>query len=405
MWRVSIIGMALVVGTACSRNAVAAELPLVERFLHAGQLAEGQQALNAELQKNPADDQARFGLGTLQFLRAVEHLGQSLHRYGLRSDRGQQLGVPFLRLPVPVNAQPETLTYPAARKILETLIADLQAAETALAAVRDDQVKLPLRLAAVRLDLDGDGNPEDPLATVLNRYMGGRSGMPAGADLRIVFDRGDVAWLRGYCHLLMAFGEIALAHDGRTLFDHTAHVFFANVDTPYPFLKDAADSLEWNVVDVIAAIHLIRLPVCEPARLQTALGHLEQMLALSQESWKQILAETDDDHEWIPNPKQRGVLGIAVPQEMVDGWLQFIGETEKILAGKILVPFWRGRESRGVNLRRVFMEPRAFDLVLWVQGTAASPYLEQGQLTDARVWERLQRVFRGEFIGFAIWFN
>jgi len=127
--------------------------------------------------------------------------------------------------------------------------------------------------------------------------------------------------------------------------------------------------------------------------------------ALSRESWKFILAETDDDHEWIPNPRQTGVLSVPVRQEMVDGWLEFLEETEALLAGKRLIPFWRGDPSRGVNLRRVFTEPRPFDLVLWIQGSAATPYLEKGPLTKPEVWARLQRVFGGESIGFAIWFN
>jgi hypothetical protein len=90
---------------------------------------------------------------------------------------------------------------------------------------------------------------------------------------------------------------------------------------------------------------------------------------------------------------------------MVDSWLEFVEEAEALLAGKRLVPFWRGKEKRGINLRRVFTEPRSLDLVLWIQGTAAAPYLEKGPLTKPAVWQRLQRVFGGEFIGFAIWFN
>lgn len=60
---------------------------------------------------------------------------------------------------------------------------------------------------------------------------------------------------------------------------------------------------------------------------------------------------------------------------------------------------------RGVNVRQVFVEPRRFDLVLWVQGSAATPYLEEGPLSKPETWRRFQEVFRGEFIGFAIWFN
>jgi hypothetical protein len=99
------------------------------------------------------------------------------------------------------------------------------------------------------------------------------------------------------------------------------------------------------------------------------------------------------------------VLGIPVKPEMIDSWLEFVDESEALLAGKRLVPFWRGNDKRGINLRRVFTEPRPLDLVLWVQGTAATPYLEEGTMTKPEVWTRMKRVFGGEFIGFAIWFN
>jgi len=100
------------------------------------------------------------------------------------------------------------------------------------------------------------------------------------------------------------------------------------------------------------------------------------------------------------------VPGVRVTEDMVKGWEEFLVEAERLLDGKTLVPFWRGSDKGiGINLRRVFTEPTAFDLVLWVQGTAATPYLEKGPVTRPEVWQRLQRLFRGEFIGFALWFN
>ena len=45
---------------------------------------------------------------------------------------------------------------------------------------------------------------------------------------------------------------------------------------------------------------------------------------------------------------------------------------------------WTQREfeAQGVNLRRVFTEPQStFDVIEWVQGTAATPYLEYGSVT------------------------
>lgn len=389
---------------------VADDPPLVERYLAEARLADGEKALVAALEKAPDDDQLRFSLGTVQFLRSIENLGQALHRHGLRSDRGQQLSIPVARLPVPINNNPEELTYPQIREYLQRWVDDLARTEATLAEVGEGDFKLPLRVGRIQLDLTGDGRPETSLARVVDQYIG-QGRLPANADLPVTFDSSDVPWLQGYCHLLMAMGETALAYDGQEVFDCTAHIFFPKVETPHAFLTQPERSPYWDVgdgvdiIDVISLIHVIRMPVHEPKRMQSALAHLEQMLTLSKENWDRILAEQDDDHEWIPNPRQTGAFGVPIRQEMIESWLEFIKETEAILAGERLVPFWRGQEERGVNLRKVFTEPRAFDLVLWVQGTAATPYLEEGRLTRPEVWDRLTRVFQGEFVGFALWFN
>ena len=65
---------------------------------------------------------------------------------------------------------------------------------------------------------------------------GGRVSAERCEAFVIAFDRGDVAWLRGYCHLLMTFTEAYLAHDGQELFDHSAHLFFPKAVSPYTFL-------------------------------------------------------------------------------------------------------------------------------------------------------------------------
>jgi hypothetical protein len=391
--------------------------PLVEKYLTEGRLADGEAAALDALAKDPGDAQARFGLGVVQFLRGVERMAQAFHRHGLRGDAVGNL-VPFLRLPVPANPDPKPIRYEDLRAVFRTFVDDTARAEATLAAVGDERVKLRLHFGRIRLDLDGDGRAgdEETLWKLYARFnnQAGRQGAvsaEAGEGFLIAFDRGDVAWLRGYCHLLSAFAEVYLAHDARDLFNHSAHLVFARPETPFEFLRagrpDPAGFEVFTIVDAIAAVHMIRLPVAEPKRMASALGHLEAMVALSRESWRSYLRETDDDHEWIPNPKQSTVMpGGKVTDEMVKGWTEFLDETEAILAGKVLVPFWRDPGgSRGVNLRRVFSDPRGLDLVLWVQGTAAAPYLEEGSITKPEVWQRLQRVFRGEFIGFALWFN
>jgi hypothetical protein len=53
----------------------------------------------------------------------------------------------------------------------------------------------------------------------------------------------------------------------------------------------------------------------------------------------------------------------------------------------------------------VFTEPTPFDPILWAQGSAALPYLEDGSLTDAETWGRIMMMFEGNFLGYAVWFN
>lgn len=402
-------------GTMCPAaeggvSSQANEQPVVERYLETGQLAEGAKAVTDRLREHPDDQQARFSLGVVQFLQAVERLAQTEHRYGLMQHHQNE--IPFLRLPVPPNPDPQEIDYAAARQIIEQFVKDVQKAETTLAEVKPDGVKLPLHFGRIRLDLDGDGKAtdEETLWRIYARFNR-RVNQDNGEQFLIAFDGGDVHWLRGYCHLLMALGDASLAYDWRDQFERTAHLFYPRVKTPYPFLLEGAQESGRGfnfpeIADAIAFVHLLNFEVKEPQRLSEAREHLLAMVSHSRASWKLIQAETDDDHEWIPNPRQSTVIpGVRVTEEMIEGWHQFLAEAEDVLEGRKLVPFWRGTQKRGVNLRRVFEEPRNFDLVLWVQGTAAAPYLEEGDMTDQEVWTRLIRVFGGEFVGFALWFN
>jgi hypothetical protein len=99
------------------------------------------------------------------------------------------------------------------------------------------------------------------------------------------------------------------------------------------------------------------------------------------------------------------IPNLSFNQEQVAGWQKFLDEAEAILQGKKLIPFWRNGFKEGVNLRRVFLEPRPFDLVLWLQGTAAFPYLETGGQTSPETWRQFQQLFRGEFVGVVVWVN
>ncbi len=400
-----LIVVAFMLGIAAPAAADEAAQALAVRHIEAGTLAAGEAQLTALVARDPANNDARFGLGGLQFLIAVEHLAQGLYRYGLSSPRS--IVVPVLRLPVPPNPNPERITYTDFRDLIARFVADLGKAEATLGAMSDADARLPVDLARIRYDANADGvaGSGELFAAVIARVMGTGVGAEENAPTVVAFDRADAYWLQGYANVLMVLGQFLLAHDWHRSFDAGFHVFFPNADTP--FVKELSFSgNEWSrerIIDVISFLH-IAWPVAEPVRMQRVRGHLKTVIALSRKSWTAIEAETDDDREWLPGPRQtQSFTGILIGADQVAAWRAVLDETEAILDGRKLVPHWR--LERGINLRRVFDEPQPFDLVLWITGPAALPYLESGPVTTREDWNRILQAFGSQFGRYAIWFN
>ncbi len=385
----------------------AGNAPLIERYLVAGRLEEGEKALRDRLQTQPDDSQAQYSLGIVHVLSAVENLAQNLHRYGLKSSSPR---LPFVRLPVPSNPKPETLTYEKWRGVLQQFIDDLAVADKSLSAVTDPDVKLTLPVGMTRLDLDGDGKATDDetfwkvFTTVAWRAAKldeDQKRFPIG------FDAADVHWMVGYTHLLRAMAEAWLAHDTSQFFAMTAPVFFDGVEGPPPILgRENQQGFDVDqIADAILAIHLMHFEPTEPKRMHAAREHLLTMIGESRKCWEHALVETDDDREWIPNAKQTSLTPLTVTPEIIEGWRQFLAEAEAVLEGEKLIPHWRIKGERGIDLKQVFEEPRTFDLVMWAHGVAALPYVKEGEVVTQETANTFSRIFQGRFVVFAIWFQ
>ena len=391
----------------------AGERPDISKELKDGHFAAAQQSLEKHLSSKPTDDLARFQLGTVEFFSAIERLAQDSYRYGLKPNFGV---VPFLRTPIKANPKPDAITYNDARRMIERFVAKVEHAEATLRPIKDTKLAWDLDITSVRLDMNGDGQADrdETLWSVFTQFARRAPQAAPPESFPIGLDSADVHWMRGYCHLLAALGDMILAYDHQRLFDHTAQLFFANPQTPLSSVfarrQDAtAPTSPWNeegITDIIAFIHLANFPVRAPKLLTKARDHLLAMLQASRNSWQLIEAETDNNHEWIPGPNQTSVVeGVTINKERLAAWRRFLSEADDVLNGKKRIPFWRGSSGKGVNLMKVFTEPKDFDLVLWVQGGAAVPYLEKGEITSPETWREFQRVFEGNFIGMAFWIN
>ncbi|WP_158818296.1 hypothetical protein [Methylocapsa sp. S129] len=409
---VVLVALACFVASAAKADDFAAS---TRQTLESGQLAVGELAAAAQLSASPNNNEARFGLGLIRFARAIERYGQTQYRYGLRAP--QSVSIPLLRFPVPVNPAPEELSYEKQRDALKVFLGDLADVEATLAPMTDNPVKIVLDLNAIKFDLRGDGKPDDAekLSAILaSLRMTPSDGASKTEPFEVAFDNADALWLRGYAHLLSASIEFVLAYDWRLTFEEAGELFYPRI-APTPFAKAAPDpglerdggflGSQLQIADTITLVHEIRWPVVEPSRLQNAHAHLKQVIALNRRTWKVILARTDDDRVWIPGPQQKhGVIaGMPVGQEQVNAWLKALDEFDDVLDGKRLLPHWRF--AQGVNFKKIFFEPRPFDLVLWATGQAAAPYLEAGPILSAAEWTEWQRIFNGNFPGYAFWFN
>lgn len=411
----------------------------LRQFLSAGRLADSETYFSRASELNSATPEEHTALGLTRFLQAIEYLGQSGYKYGLMSERARNL--PMLRMPVPLNPKPEQLSYETVREIVTTFQAKLASSEEALAQVKTDSIRLDFYIGDVALDLDrnGEASPPEMLWAIFSAISntgrsqrfdsdGNLTESPAMSDdmrkaaveFYVGIDGADVHWLRGYCHVLMAMCDFALAYDERELFERCGQMLFPNIKSPY-LIPSIANKAENQFIDVellmdgIAAIHLIDFKLVDAKRMKSARQHLLAMIKQSRDSWTRAMQETDDDHEWIPNPKQTGVLNLPVRNELITGWHAVLSEMEAVLEGKKLVPMLRdfawfnsvdtSKADRGINLKKFFDEPSDFDLVLAIHGSGVSQYLESGEVSSATTWMRLTQVFQGQFFGFAVWFN
>ena len=148
------------------------------------------------------------------------------------------------------------------------------------------------------------------------------------------------------------------------LFAACAHLFFQNVDTPHKFLltsrhksPDDYSNYQFEFFDLISAIHLAKFPLAEPQRMMTILNHLKSVIRLSRESWQSILAETDNDREWLPNPNQKSVIpDVRITDNMIKSWFKSLDETALIIDGKKNLPFWRDSKLT-LDFMKIFTEP------------------------------------------------
>jgi len=361
---------------------------------------EGLSSAAAELDASRQNAENSFELGTVQMLRAVEEILQV--RYQTYS--GRLPLVPGMAASIPTN--PDARFDPAfIEQAMSAALAQLAQAERALETASNGEFGVVVDLDALWLDIDGDGSKSDFEA--LPVVFGALRGRNEAFTGEVRFDTADADWLKAYVHVLSALAEGVLAVDPTPAIQTVVEGRLAiqALGGLTPTFEQPAPLLE-----VAAATLLTLRGVPDADRTRAIHTHLKAAIHHNRQFWSKVETEQDDDREWLPNARQTSAFGVTVDAELATRWQEVLTEFESIVDGDTLLPFWRvateeGEAQVGINLKRVLTEPGDMDLVLWIQGSAAVPYLERGRLARGDAWRDFRELTGRDALLFALWLN
>lgn len=378
--------------------------------LYAGTLSDGLSKL--EPMAAGGDTEAAFGVGTLKLATAVEEFTQTLYRHGFDLPDGRPAGIE--RPNIPQNSTPEPFDYAGVRQMLSTFVEELDAARVSFdAASKSGDYVVAINPADIRIDANGDGKAEEgeSLAGLMTMWSHA-SAPPEPSEVphqEIGFDRADAFWFAGYTEVIAAQADLLLSHDFSSFVNATFHRFFPKAGFPMqPYAEGGQlmfdPATDTGIADLVAAIHTISWPVTDPAKLSGVRDRLKAVLSYSRKNWEAILAETDDNHELLPSPKQTPLLPDAsITDEKVAAWRTTLDKADAVLDGALLVPHWRFKQ--GFDLKAYFTSAKATDLVMILTGAGALPYLRDGPVASAEDFRAVQTAFGDDWLGYAFWFN
>lgn len=290
-----------------------------------------------------------------------------------------------------------------------------------LVTASEGEFAVEIDVAKIRVDIDGDGEAGETESVgaflAMAAGVGERVDMGTGLAPEMVlpasvfaFDGSDALWLAGYSQVLAAQSDFLLAHDFEDFFNAALHRLFPGAGLPMEayasdgqmFMDRDTDAL---LADAIAMIHTIDWPVIERERLLAVRDRALAMIDLSRRNWAAILAETDDNLEFMPAPGQTPQTTVmAVTKPMVEAWLETLDVAEAIIGGELLLPHWRYR-NLGFDLAAWVEGAERTDLVLLFTGLDALPYLREGEIADAESFAAANSVFGRSIWNYALWFN
>jgi hypothetical protein len=238
------------------------------------------------------------------------------------------------------------------RARLERYLADIGTIRAALEPIKSGKPITVIAPGTWEVDFDGDGKvsmDERHFFWVpkhgLEMRFTDRAGTEAEYRSRytspvILVDQADVHWALAYCNFIEAALNLVLAYD-------------------------------------IVGTNFDGIALVDPDRIRrTAYGRMQEGVRQSKKLREALLRETDDDREWIANPRQANTsFPLAMDAQTFASWGTLLEELEKLLLGKTLLggmvdsgEFRTGLRDlslgmcppgQGIDVRSLFNDPLA----------------------------------------------
>jgi hypothetical protein len=191
---------------------------------------------------------------------------------------------------------------------------ELAAVEADLAAAAKRQgLAMELCLACWEVDWNGNGRVDDRDRRLLEIEQDEQGEPIAEEDPRrrptFRFDDGDIAWARAFVSFQRAALDVLLAYD------------WTELASAVRGRRERPDTIVIRLVDA--------------DRIAAARAHILEGLAHSDASRRAYLAETDDDREWVPNPRQKSHgMPLSADAALYATWEGVVGDLSRIVKGE-----------------------------------------------------------------------
>jgi hypothetical protein len=265
--------------------------PAAVAALQASKFAEAAEQAKATLARDPHSSRA----AAVRAIAAYQMAGHELIR--------------SLRQIIEESHQLEFFDHPGGRAAWQGFLTRLEEIDRDLAvAAADPGFSLELCIACWEHDWNHSGAVDERDRKLFELELDGQGGtIPEGDPRRrptFRFDAGDIEWARAMIAFQRAAGELVLAY-------------------------------RWSqLVNLLSGGELV-IRLTEPARVKRARELVLAGLEHADRCRAAYLAETDDDREWVPNPRQKShPMPLEVDDELYRTWTAVIGDVRRMLTSE-----------------------------------------------------------------------